>query len=277
MDVKLIALDLDGTTLNSENELTENTKAALTEAARRGIQVVPVTGRCYSALPQELLNLDDGNCVHYAVTSNGAEIRKADTGEILYQNYIDPIGIGEIKKVLYKKDIMTEVYVKGNAHIEKCYYDKVQAGRISYRGRDYVLSTRVPVRGALNLLDVHNHKIEKVAVYFKPGSPQSRIKEEFEAIEHAHVTSSGRNNIELIAEGCSKAKTLEVLCEKLNLTMSQVMAMGDSKNDLEMLDAAGLSIAMGNAESEVKYRADHLTTSNDQDGVAEAINKYIVQ
>ena len=272
MKVKLIALDLDGTTLNSKNQLTERTRQALILAAEQGVEIVPVTGRCFKSLPPELLALD---CIRYAVVSNGAEIRNAQNGEILYNHYIDPSGVQEIRRLLHKKELMVEVYVKGSAYMEHAFYEKVERSQISYRNRDYVLATRVPVRGVLQLLDVHRTRIEKVAVYFEAGSAASRRKEELAEVRHACVTSSGHNNMELIAQNCSKARTLEVLCRMLGISLAEVMAAGDSQNDLEMLEAAGVSVAMGNGDDNVKACADYIALTNDCDGLAEAISLFI--
>ena len=273
MDVNFIALDLDGTTLNSENKLTEKVKAALIAAARLGIEIVPVTGRCFKSLPPELLTIDNGQCIHYAITSNGAEIRNAQTGEVLYSDYIGCAGIEEIKEVLDKREIMTEIYVKGSAHIEKKYYDRVDSGLTLYRNRDYVLMTRVPVKGVVHLLDVHRNKIEKVAVYYDENSDSNNIKEAFSVLEHVHVTSSGSNNVELTAIGCCKAKALKELCRGLSIPFSELAAIGDSQNDIEMLDIAGIAVAAGNADEAVKAHADFITASNDRDGVAMAVER----
>ena len=216
-----------------------------------------------------------GAHARYAITSNGAEIREMRTGRILYENYIEASGIDEIKEVLDKMDVMIEVYVKGSAYIEQSYYKKIQQGQISYRDRDYVLSTRLPVWGVRNLMDVHRHKIEKIAVYFKDEVSRRILWEKMKNVEHAHVTSSGRNNIELIAKNCSKADTLKVLCDRLDIPMNEIMAAGDSLNDMDMLKAAGFSVAMGNAEECVKQCADYITDNNDCDGLAKAIDRQL--
>ncbi len=277
MDVKLIALDLDGTTLNPQNQLTEKTKHALCGAIRAGAEIVPVTGRCYKSLPPQLLDLECGGekAVRYVITSNGAEIRSARNAEVLYHDYISPSGVEEIKQFLQKKDLMVEVYVKGSAYMEHAYYKKIARNQIGYRDREYVLETRVPVRGVVNLLDVHNTRIEKVAVYFEQEVLRGRMEEELAMIKHAHVTSSGRKNIEFVAESCNKAKTLELLCGKLQIDMLDVMAAGDSRNDMEMLQSAGISVAMGNGEDCVKACADYIAGSNERDGLARAIEELI--
>ncbi len=276
MTIRLIALDLDGTTLTPENTLTERTKQALSKAASFGAEIVPVTGRCFKSLPQELLEIDDGQCIRYAVTSNGAQIRDIKTGETIYENYIAPSSTEEMKKILDKLEVMIEVYVKGSAYIEMAYYKKVAKGEVTYRDRNYVLNTRLPVRGVRQLLEVHKGKVEKVAVYFDPGLSHEMLKQTMRQMEHVSITSSGPNNVEMMAENCSKAGTLQVLCRRLGLPMEEVMAAGDSQNDLEMLRAAGLSVAMGNAEENVKAMADWVTDRNDQDGLAKAIEKYCI-
>lgn len=275
MTIRLIALDLDGTTLNSDNLLTEKTKETLKKTAKSEVVVVPVTGRCFKSLPRELLEVKEKSYVQYAITSNGAEIRDMKTQDILYSNYIASAGIDEIKRILGQLDVMVEVYVKGSAYIERSYYRKVKEKKIVYRDRDYVLSTRIPVLGVKHLLDVHRYKIEKVALYFKNKKTRDAIWEQVKNIRHVHVTSSGSNNIEFIEESCSKAETLRILCSKLGISMSETMAAGDSLNDLDMLEAAGFSVAMGNAEECVKQCADYITSDNDCDGLAKAIERKL--
>lgn len=128
MAIKLIALDLDGTTLNSDNKLTEKTKVSLIKAAELGIEIVPVTGRCYCSLPKEIMELSECNYIRYAITSNGAEIRDLKQGTILYDNYIDETGAQEIKHAIDKTNRMVEVYVKGKAFIERSDYEKIRKG-----------------------------------------------------------------------------------------------------------------------------------------------------
>lgn len=277
MAIKLIALDLDGTTLNSDNVLTEKTKESLIKAAEQGIEIVPVTGRCYYSLPKEIKQLGECNCIRYVITSNGAEIRDLKQGDILYDNYIDESGVKEIKSALKKSNRMVEVYVKGKAYIERSDYEKIRKGEVSYRNREYVLETRSPVRGVKQLLDVHSHRIEKVAVYFSPNISLHKIEEEFISITNARVTSSGKNTLEFIGKNCNKAKTLKQLCGMLEIEFSEIMAFGDSFNDFEMLELVGISVAMGNAETQIKENASYITATNDCDGVAIAINNKLLQ
>lgn len=277
MAVKLIALDLDGTTLNSDNIMTDKTRETLLRAADLGIEVLPVTGRCYYSLPGDFFDIGGRNHIKYAITSNGAEIRDIEKGTVLYHDYISREGTGEIKSVLDKNDWMTEVYVKGRAFIEKSDYEKILNKDVEYRSRDYVLDTRKPVRGVKQLLDVHCGKIEKIAVYFPDTSIAQNIKDEFRFVKNAEITASGRNNLEFVALNCSKARTLRIMCCMLGIRLSETMAFGDSYNDLEMLKISGVSVAMGNSEDIVKKAADYITETNYNDGVAAFIVRMLQQ
>ena len=277
MAIKLIALDLDGTTLNSQKKLTEKTRDALIRAAESGVEIIPVTGRCYHSLPEELMELGSHHYIRYAITSNGAEIRDIKNGEILYDDYINESGTREIKQILDKNSWMVEVYVKGRAFIERADYERILKGEAEYRSRDYVLKTRIPVKGVKQLLDVHRGKVEKVAVYFPSTSIVQNIKDEFENVTSAELTASGRNNLEFVALGCNKAGTLKIMCGILGIKFSEVLAFGDSYNDLEMLKISGVSVAMENAEDIVKENADYITGQNDCDGVANLINGRLLR
>ncbi len=237
MAVKIIALDLDGKALNMKNKMTGSTEKTLMDAARMGIEIVPVTGRCYRALPEDLLKYDSGECIRYAVTSNGAEIRDVKKGIVLYGDYLRPEAAAEIKRVLFKLDVMVEVYVNGKAYIEKKFFEKVRNGSISYRDRDYVMNTRVPVRGVMQLFDVHRSRIEKVAVYYGSDVVKRGVEEALRTVDHVNISASESSCIELVAENCSKARTLEVLCGKLDITPAERLSMGAGENDFEQISA----------------------------------------
>lgn len=272
MALNLIAFDLDGTALDSGNRLTEGTVRALMKASLAGTEIVPVTGRCFEALPEKLADMGRRGYIRFAITSNGAETRNLRTGDIVSGNYISPEGAAEIKKALDDMDVMTEVYVKGKAFIEKSWYRKLEEGDIPYRDREYVLETRIPVMGVKQLLSVHEDRIEKVAVYFDSRFDRGRTKEALKSIRNARVTSSGRNNAEMIGKTCGKADALRGLCRMLGIPMKEVMAAGDNENDLDMLKAAGFSVVMGNADESIKAHGDYVTEDNDHDGLARAIN-----
>ena len=235
MSVKIIALDLDGKALNVKNEITGSTEKTLTEAARLGIEIVPVTGRCYRSIPEELLECASGDGIRYAVTSNGAEIRDMKKGGVLYGDYLKPETAAKIKSVLYKQDIMIEVYVNGKAYIEKKYFNKIMAGEIAYRDRDFIMKTRVPVRGTLQLLDVHSSRIEKVSVYFNGEAAGNRVREMLDPVDHVSMFSSSEHRIDLVAENCSKHRTLDVLCRRLDVKPLERLSVGREKNDFDKL------------------------------------------
>lgn len=271
MTVKLVALDLDGTTLNHKNILTEKTKQTIKVAIERGIDIIPVTGRCYQSLPKSLTGLKG---IDYAITSNGAEIRCLEKGQVIYSDYISAKGAKEVSRALKRFDGMVEIYVNGKAYIEKKAYEKVAGGGVSYRDQSYVLETRIPVIGVKQLLEVHEGKIEKIAVYFPCKNAGEKLKKSLSALEHVSLTSSGENNLELGGIQTNKAGALRHFCHMKQMDMKQVMAVGDSPNDQEMLKAAGLPVAVDNACKEVKSIALYTVAPNSADGVSEAINRF---
>lgn len=101
------------------------------------------------------------------------------------------------------------------------------------------------------------------------------IKEELETIEGLKITSSWENNIEIMSEGVDKGQAIKMLCEHLNIGRSEIMAFGDNYNDIEMLEYAGLGVAMGNSNDDIKEIADYVTDTNEESGFANAIFKFM--
>lgn len=174
MTIKLIALDLDGTTLNSAGKLSEGNRNALERAAQKGVNVVIATGRCYGALPEDVVDVGG---IRYAITSNGAQIRDLHTGEALYSNCIAPDSVVQAERILREyeeRDFMAEVFVDGVAYMEKQIYDDVKAGRNAFRHRDYVVNTRNPVDGLLDFLLAHKDNIENINIFFASMDEKGR-------------------------------------------------------------------------------------------------------
>jgi Cof subfamily protein (haloacid dehalogenase superfamily) len=271
MTIKLIALDLDGTTLNSKGRLTERTRNVLEKAISKGINVVVATGRCYSALPEEIVRICG---IQYALTSNGAQIKDLRSGETLMNNCMDPFSVEESADVLRRYDYMTEVFTEGKAYIEKKNYDEIAGGGITYRYRDYVLRTRNPVEDAMGFMIEHKHAIENINIFFDDQEDKKRMWHVLSEISNVTVTSSLDNNWELGGANTSKAAALEELCRVLDVHKKEIMACGDSLNDKDMLMEAGIPVAVGNAKDVIKEIASYITGTNNEDGVAEAIEKF---
>ncbi|MGN0710523.1 MAG: Cof-type HAD-IIB family hydrolase [Anaerovoracaceae bacterium] len=271
MAVKLIALDLDGTTLNSRGRITDFTAKTLKEAAEKGIHVVIATGRPRVALPQQVLSVEG---IQYAVTSNGAAVIDLHRDSIIYENYIEEKAMEDIYRLLSSQPFMTEIFVKGKAYVEKTIFENLEKMGFSKGHIEYVRTTRKPYEGVLDFMLENSGKVENINVCFETMEEKEYMREHLLKLDNVTVTSSSLNNLEINGRSTSKAAALLAMCEKFGIDSSEMMACGDSPNDEEMLSAAGISVAMGNALPSVKRKSKYVTKTNDEDGVAHAIRKF---
>ena len=271
-DIKVIAMDLDGTALNHQKQLTERTGAAIQNAAKSGIQIVVATGRTFSSLAPEVLAMPEITC---AITSNGAVVNQIPDGAVLLHNYPNPETVSEIAGMIQKEKIDTEVCTGGQAYIGQSYYDRVLEGKTN-RDVQYVKTTRHPVPDIYQFLLEHRVAIENINLNFKTLEEKQQWQQRFQKLPGVTPTSSFLFNVELGGATTSKAHALQALLDEWQMTSQQVMAFGDSENDLGMIQMAGIGVAMANGMEEVKQAADLLAESNEEDGVAKIIEQLIV-
>ena len=271
-DIKVIAMDLDGTALNHQKQLTERTRAAIQNAAKSGIQIVVATGRTFSSLAPEVLAMPEITC---AITSNGAVVNRIPDGAVLLHNYPNPETVSEIAGMIQGEKIDTEVCTGGQAYIGQSYYDRVLEGKTN-RDVQYVKTTRHPVPDIYQFLLEHRVAIENINLNFKTLEEKQQWQQRFQKLPGVTPTSSFLFNVELGGATTSKAHALQALLDEWKMTSQQVMAFGDSENDLGMIQLAGIGVAMANGMEEVKQAADLLAESNEEDGVAKIIEQLIV-
>ena len=271
-DIKVIAMDLDGTALNHQKQLTERTRAAIQNAAKSGIQIVVATGRTFSSLAPEVLAMPEITC---AITSNGAVVNRIPDGAVLLHNYPNPETVSEIAGMIQEEKIDTEVCTGGQAYIGQSYYDRVLEGKTN-RDVQYVKTTRHPVPDIYQFLLQHRVAIENINLNFKTLEEKQQWQQRFQKLPGVTPTSSFLFNVELGGATTSKAHALQTLLDEWQMTSQQVMAFGDSENDLGMIQLAGIGVAMANGMEEVKQAADLLAESNEEDGVAKIIEQLIV-
>lgn len=271
MTVKLIALDLDGTTLNSKNQLTEYTQETLESAVKQGIRVVIATGRPLVALPEVVTSVSG---IEYAITSNGAAIVDLNTKDILHKNNIEEKAMEHIYKMLKQHDFMTEIFIHGKAYVEKNIFDNLDTMGFTETHKAYVRRTRLPHENVLEFMLENSGEVENINVVFSNQSDKAYMYERLKELEHVTVTSSFSHNLEINGSTTTKASALLQMCKMFDIKPEEILACGDSPNDEEMLKLAGFSVAMGNAEESVKQVAKYVTSTNDEDGVAHAIRKY---
>ncbi|WP_062108933.1 Cof-type HAD-IIB family hydrolase [Bacillus niameyensis] len=242
---KLLALDLDETLLTPDKKITERNKEWIVKASEVGVTVIISTGRGYLNMShfREELGLKTP-----MVLVNGAEAWN-ESVEIIDRRLINQEDI----HALYKLSLQTnaDFWAYGiNSFVRRSEW------------REELLKERWTQF-------VARHDDIKVLAEFK-----SQIENVSKSLE---ITRSSTQNVEFTLKGTSKASGVQAVCEYLNISMSEVMAIGDNFNDMKLIQKAGLGIAMGNAVQELKDFADDITDTNTKDGVAQAIQKYIFE
>lgn len=272
--IRMVALDLDGTTLNDDKQISERTIEAFRKAMEQGVHIVVSTGRTYGSLPQQLFSIEG---LEYAVTSNGAHITEIAGRKLIYEDYIPSAAIERIEKLLRNTGISVEVFVKGRAYIDRREYEEVLTMGSSYRDAEYIKTTRTPVPDILDFMLAHKETVENINITFEFLEEKEQWREVLEQIEGTTLTSSFIHNFEVGGRSTSKAEALRWLMRRLGVSVDELMAVGDSPNDEEMIKLAGLGVAVANARESTKETADCITASNQEDGVAKAIEKFVLR
>ena len=270
--IGIIALDLDGTLLNSNKELSAGNLAALQRAANAGIEVVPTTGRFYGGMPDVIRDLP---FVRYVITVNGAEVADLKTGDVIYKAEIPWQQAIDIMALLDEYPVIYDCYQENAAWMtadQKIHIDRIVA---SPHYRKMLHELRQPVPELKAVLAQRQKDVQKVQFFTdRPELRMRMMKELPERFENLCVSSSVSDNVEINQIHANKGEALHALADHLGVSRNATLAFGDGLNDLSMLRDAGIGVAMENACDEAKKIADWITLSCDEDGVARGINKY---
>ena len=280
-DIKIISLDLDGTLLDSQKRLSDGNRAALEEAAAKGVLIVPTTGRFFGMMPQAIRDLP---FVRYAITINGAQVYDRETGTAIVREEI-PLDMAlDIMRLLDGYDVIYDCYRSNWGWMTESLQNKAEdyATDAHYVKMVREFRNAVPELKAYLESTASEGDVQKVMLFARntPGSEAvtkaitEAVRERFPQIK---ATSSTWNNLELNIETAHKGNSLRRFAEHLGYALDNCMAIGDGMNDLSMIEAAGLGVAMSNAHPLVIAAADHVTASNDEDGVAKAIRDFALR
>lgn len=266
--IKLLAVDMDGTCLNGKSRMSENTVAALKKAAECGITVVPTTGRNLTCLPHRL---ESENFYNYVITSNGAGVIDIKNYKRIFDLCIPCRTAAELLDKCAGKGFGIA------AHINEDYYIQGTllsiAGRIFY-GKDAAKAFNV--KSVADFIREKNADVEEIQLYLIHPKSRERIQEILEPYGELSAAYSSIY-VEIFANGASKGNALLRLASHLGIDKSEIACIGDGENDLPMFEASGMKFAMGNAVDSLKQKADFILPSNNDDGVAFAINEYILK
>ena len=266
MAIRMIVTDMDGTLLDAKNGISEKNRAALKEAAAKDVHVAIATGRMHlSALPYA----KEIGVTAPIVSCNGALV-KTTAGEELFASPIAPDVVREILDCMKERGWYVQLYTdEGLFFCERdrraCAYEKIAGIEGKAVGWDglYALGTRV-----FKLLSISDHAEETAA-------RAAEISRMFEG--KVRAVRSKEKYVDIMAEGVSKAASIERLAVSLGISLQEVLALGDSDNDCEMLSAAGIGVAMTTGTAAAREAADFLAENGAADGVARAVHAYVLE
>lgn len=268
--IELIALDLDGTTLTPENTVTDVTRDAVRRAREAGIHVVISTGRiCGEASDfARQLGADD-----LMVTSGGATISSVSRGQCTMRMSMPWEAAVRAAAVVERIGMTAMIYVGETLLITP--YDDMEFGK--YKSNEGYLAVKKVVPSVAEHIAAGHISVDKIFVRSRDTVMLQNARRQLTAIPGVRVMSSAADNLEVITPAADKGTALGLLCRELETDLRHAAAIGDSENDLEMLRAVALPIAMGNATEEVKALCRRVTLTNAQDGVAAAIDRILAE
>lgn len=277
-DIKLVALDLDGTLFDNSSRISERNLTAIRSITDKGIHVVISTGRPFEEIPFDQIK---GTGINYAITANGSGIYEISTGKCLYENAMDEELVTPILNFLLTRDIHMDAFIGGKGYTPVQCVETAQKLTVPSSIKNYIITTRTRLDNILQFIHENQLKVQKMTLNFYPAADGTLIDRETVRkflVSNPSITTvcGGYNNLEFTRADANKGVGLRKLAEILGVNPDATMAIGDTENDLAIIEAAGIGVAMGNATDAVKAKADYVTTSNTEDGVAAAIEHFIL-
>ena len=268
-----IALDMDGTVLNSNKEIDEPTRQAIHEALAAGKEVIFCTGRSYSEMEEILEDFPD---MHYLCGESGSLIFDLEKKEPLACRSLSPETFSLLMDTAKKRNLIPHFFSEGADFIDRKHFPEL---------KEYGMEAFIPMfsKVATQVDDIseegqpRSHRIEKLLLFHNSLESREQTMEYLRnAGAEAALIYAESYNIECSAPDVSKATGLTLLSEKTGIPMEQIIMVGDADNDLSALKAVGLAVAMGNANEQVKASCHVELADNDHNGCAEAIYKYLL-
>lgn len=270
---KLIVTDMDGTVLGEDHKITDENKKALKEAEKMGIRVVFATGRFHDSAKDHIDFLDHTMPI---ISSNGSIIKHPITNKVYYSNFIDKNKCLEITDIIEKYNLNYQVYTDEKI-LQKYETEEEMIFMKNFIAKNFSDKTEIVFKQELRD-DIKNSKVLKFNILeLENQKLLDKARQELKSINNIEITSSWKDNLEIMSEGSNKGKAVEFLSNLLEIDREHIIAFGDNYNDLPMIEFAGTGVAMGNAEEKVKNVANYITDKNGDSGVAKAINNLVLE
>lgn len=266
-----LILDVDGTLLNSAKEITDVTKNAIIEAQKRGKTVAIATGRPIAGIRHTASEIALEEFGGYVIANNGTTVINCKTGECVYNQMIEPELLAPIYQAAKDENVGIFVF-----HDQK--KEMIAGNGLNTYVEADAKACDVSLRQSENFVQELNFPVNK---FLLSGEPD-RMKEVVKVMQdkfgsRLNVFRSDPYYVEILPKFVDKGVAVDKLLKRLDIKKEKVICVGDSYNDLPMIRLAGLGVAMGNAQNEVKEAADYVTDSHDEDGVVKVIQKFMTE
>lgn len=273
MRIKCIALDLDRTTLNAGGHLSAGNRAALEAAIANGIHVCIASGRAFDTLPKDVLDIKG---IEYAITSNGAAVYKIQNKECLRSFVLTEESVCQCIALSEHEPVTYEAFVKGKAYAAREYIENPEKFGATSQAVAYVQNTRIFTDDIKKFMYEHIDCLDSIDIVVKSEAIKENIMARLkEQVSDIYITSSVEQLIEISYKDAGKRSGVQFIAEHLGLQREEIAAFGDGDNDVDMLEYAGVGIAVENASQRVRQAADYVTLHHDADGVAYACKEIL--
>ena len=270
MKIKLVALDLDGTALRSDNTLSAAVAQSIERTAERGIEIVAASGRPYCSMPQSVLDLKG---VNYVISSNGAAIHDS-TGKRIQET---PMLESEIIKLLdltKEYDLVWEAFIDGATFTDNRYLKDPMKYGCTEAYISYVQNSRGGLDDMRGYIYENRRRLDSVEYVCVERELREMVRAVLEEnLKETYITSSSENFVEFMHKNATKSNAVKWLCNHLNIPLAHTAACGNADNDADMIACAGIKAAVGNASKSCMAAANIILPPNDSDGVVELLNK----
>ena len=264
-----IVIDVDGTLLDSDKQISEKTVETIVDAQKRGKKIAIASGRSIAGIRKNASKIQLEKFGGFVIAYNGTTVVNCKTGECIYNQMVP----GEILEPVYKEAVKAEVSIAVYNDAEK---ELIAANGVTRYIDADARACDVAVRETDDFVKVVNFGFNKIMLSGEPDSMKNIEKHMREMFgDKVNVFRSDPHFVELLPKYVDKGVAVEKLMRYLDINREKVICVGDSINDMPMLRYAGMGVAMGNAQDKVKQAADYVTLSHNEDGVANVINKFM--
>lgn len=286
---KLVAIDLDGTMLNSYGMVTENTKKAIKDTINKGTEVIIASGRPIDSIKTIAKEIGSEN---YFIAGNGALIYDIKKDEIIYEKFMNKQKVLEIIKICEENSIAYNIYTEKTIIAKGLKYNVLYYYKENLKKEESKKTNITIVEDVYEYIkNLENEKFLKITVcdetksVFNSIIRKLRTVEDIDVLDVLHMSrkmiKQGTEDVpieyyytEISLKDVDKWNAIEYLAEKMNISRDEIIAIGDNINDKEMIENAKVGIAMGQSTPVITEIADFVTSNNNEDGVARALEKY---